>query len=236
MDDWWRLSARYPGFRQASLTPLKDYGYLEVLSLIDNLKPKRVLEFGHGLGHTEDGTLYKRGETLEFWAVDDYQGLCYYPKQAHWEKAYEEYKAKHPRVKFVRALLGQPEKTRPFIPENYFDLVCSVSVMEELELRMVTAVVGHCFALLVPGGHLVFSHDLRIGDAKRLRQILQVLRHAGFKIRARWKDQFFPDWKTALLENQLMVMVFYQVQDRQDQHRHYQGNWTTFFVDALKPL
>ena len=235
VDDWWKLSAAYPEFRRPSQTPLKDYGYLEVLRSIDRQHPKRVLEFGHGLGHSCDTTLYGRGDKFEFWAVDDYQGLGYYPNQANWPKAYADYTARHPKVKFVRALLGSREKTRDLIPENYYDLVFSVSVLEEVTLHTLRAIVGHCFALLMPGGHLVFSHDLRVGHPKRLRRVLRVLRQAGFEIRARWKDQFFPDWKNSLLEHQFMVMLYYQAEDRKDEHRHYQGNWTTFVADALKP-
>lgn len=235
VDDWWQLSASYPEFRCPSQTPLKDYGYLEMLRSIERLDPKRVLEFGHGLGGLAETTLYKRVDRLEFWGVDDYQGLYYYPNLIDWQKAYADYTARHPKVKFVRALLGPREKTRALIPENYFDLVFSVSVLEELPLKTVAEVFVHCFALLGPGGHLVFSHDLRVGHPKRLRRVLRLLRLSGFEIRARWKDRFFPDWKNALLENQLMVMLYYQAEDRKDEHRHYQGNWTTFVADAVKP-
>ena len=235
VDDWWRLSAAYPEFRRPSLTPLKDYGYLEALHRIDELHPNRVLEFGHGLAHSNDFTLYRRGDKMELWAVDDYQALYYYPSEPEWLKAYATFTSRYPKVKFVRALLGSRERTRTLIPENYFDLVFSVSVLEEVSLQAFGEIVAHCFALLVPGGHLVFSHDLRVGHPKRLRRVLQALQQAGFQVRSRWRDRFFPDWKNVLLEHQLMVMLSYQSNEPADQRRRYQGNWTTFIVDALKP-
>jgi SAM-dependent methyltransferase len=235
VDDWWQASAAYPEFRRPSLTPLKDYGYLEVLRRMDALNPKRVLEFGHGLEHTNERTLYSRGERLEFWAVDDYQGLYYYPTEQQWLKDYTAFTSRHAKVKFVRALLGSREQTRALIPEDYFDLIFSVSVLEEVSLKTFGDIVAHCFVLLRPGGHLIFSHDLRVGHPKRLRRILKVLKNSGFVVRSRWKDRFFPNWKTLLLEHQLMVMLHYQANEPNDQTRHYQGNWTTFIVDALRP-
>lgn len=235
VDDWWRLSTAYPEFRRPSLTPLKDYGYLEVLRSMDLLHPSRVLEFGHGLAHSSDFTLYGRGDKVEFWAIDDYQELYYYPNETQWLKAYTGFTSRYPKVKFVRALLGFRERTRALIPENYFDLVFSVSVLEEVTLESFRNIIAHCFALLVPGGHLVFSYDLRVGHPKRLRRILRALKQAGFQVRSRWRDRFFPDWKNVLLEHQLMVMLSYQSNEAADQRRRYQGNWTTFVVNALKP-
>ena len=52
MDEWWRLTAACPDFRRESHHLLKDYGYLKLIEFIESVRPKRLLEFGHGFNNT----------------------------------------------------------------------------------------------------------------------------------------------------------------------------------------
>jgi SAM-dependent methyltransferase len=235
VDDWWVLSRAYPEFRKASQTPLKDYGYLRTLHFMAAHQPRRVLEFGHGLGHSGEDTLYAFAENIEMWGIDDWMDLPYYPSKEAWEKAYSQYINRFAKMKFVRGLLGNQERTRGKIPEKYFDLIYSVSVLEEVNRKVFQQILEHCYALLVPGGHLLFSHDVRTNDAKRVRRVIRLVKAAGFTLNAHWWDGWKIKQKNVLLENQIIAMLFYQAGSSKGENRTYKGNWMTVVVDAIKP-
>src|SRR5690349_2731131 len=48
VEEWWRLTDKYPEFRQPSNLTLKEYGYMKLFELIEEHRPERVLEYGHG--------------------------------------------------------------------------------------------------------------------------------------------------------------------------------------------
>jgi hypothetical protein len=53
VDEWFRLSLKYPEFHRPSHTVLKDYGYMEIMAYLDtHPEVRRVLEFGHGFNST----------------------------------------------------------------------------------------------------------------------------------------------------------------------------------------
>jgi hypothetical protein len=133
VDDWYRLSLKYRQFHRVSNEVLKDYGYMAIMDYLDSHAANNILEFGHGW----NPTLFERyGKVRNIWGVDDYQGLAYFgtTDRDAWEKRFDdEVRSKAPRCTFVRGLLGGSPGAD--LPDNYFDVVCSVSVLEEVPIE-----------------------------------------------------------------------------------------------------
>lgn len=232
VDEWWQLGRAYPLMRRGSHTPLKDYGYLAILNYIDSAHPKRVFEFGHGLWHSGMDSLYTRTD-IELWSCDDNVGVEYYADRQEWQTKYDALKAKYPNVHFVQMLLGDPEKARGIIPNNYFDLVISVSVLEELQPKVFEQVLRHAYQILLPGGKLLCSMDLVIGDIDTLKARISSVRQCGFEWKVDETALKFIWWDNVLMEDQFMIMVGYQRQEGET--RHFRGNYTTVMIEAVKP-
>ncbi|MGD8330487.1 MAG: class I SAM-dependent methyltransferase [Acidobacteriota bacterium] len=180
MSNWWELTGDFPSYRRATDGILKDYGYMYLLRYLQERSPARILEFGHGFNATLFEALAQRDD-MEIWGVDDYQGLGYFPDREAWEQRYrEELVERYPRARFVRGLMGLHGSARPHLPENYFDLVCSVSVLEEIRISEVIDVLTHCRALLKDGGSLINSHDVQLPHWQRAAQFIDAHRQAGF--------------------------------------------------------
>jgi len=233
VDDWWSLTSRYPHHRKFSLTPLKDYGYMELFQILEATRAVRVLEFGHGLNINEELNLFDRFKDRELWGVDDDQGVAYFKSGAEWTAEYETKILKRfPWVKFERALLGTLHGRSATLPEAYFDVVCSVSVLEELPLERIPPVLDHAFRLLRPGGLFVNSHDIRLGDSHRYREIVRLQREAGFALDGGDVEPGNWDATFLLLENPIGVMLYYQ--GAQPEDRRFMGNFATMMMVAQK--
>jgi SAM-dependent methyltransferase len=228
VDEWWRLTSQYPRYRGASNTVLKDFGYLSIMRQLGNEQGGlRVLEFGHGL----NPTLFEDFENVhEMWGIDDFQGLAYYPDRPAWESAYRTSLVEaYPGAHFVRGLLGgQP---RVELPESYFDVVCSVSVLEELPMTQMRRVLRHAAGILRTGGVLINTHDWRLGQMRRYQRLLDAHHEAGFNLGI--ADEVpVPPINSLLLENPTVVMCDYHGQE--GDHRSFRGHWTTILTTARK--
>jgi hypothetical protein len=60
----------------------------------------------------------------------------------------DEVRAKSPNCTFRRGLLGRESKTD--LPEHYFDVICSVSVLEEVPIQTMRDILGHAAKLVKP--------------------------------------------------------------------------------------
>jgi len=233
VDDWWRLTRAYPRYQWASNYTLKDYGYMKILEAIKTARPGRILEFGHGLQHAE---LFGHLEetSIEQWGVDDDQGLHYLPTGDAWDAAYEENLVRrYPHVTFRRGLLGDPETDRD-LPQDHFDMVVSVSVLEEVSVARVREITRSSHGLLRRGGRYLGTHDIVLGDTARFRALIQVLGDCGFQVDPAACERAWRDIEVGqiLLENPTVVMVGYQGDEGDD--RRYPGHWTTVYFDCPK--
>lgn len=228
VDEWWRLSRDVPKFRNVSNAPLKDYGYLVIMEHIRRYKPERVLEFGHLFNPT---LLEAFQHQHEMWGVDDFVSLPYLPEKQTWEDLYHRCITKNcPKARLVRAHLG---KAGPgVLPENYFDVICSVSVLEELLRGDVETILKHAHRLLRPGGMLLNTIDWRINDQKHVGHIVRAHWACGFDIGVTSAKPPPFDINGLLLENPTAVMRMYQHAD--GEQRSYRGHWGTFFVRARR--
>ena len=105
----------------------------------------------------------------EMWAADDF-GLE--SDESFWERAGSprEYIESHPEIKFVLERLGDPQKSS--LPQGYFDVIYSLSVLEHIPGSVLPAVWKHMDALLKPGGELIHAVDMHFPSNGGLKKIL----------------------------------------------------------------
>jgi len=234
-DHWWNMAKKYPSLSNHTNT-LKPLGYAHVASLIEKYNSKKVLEVGHGAGsHLFD--LFE--EDMEFWGLDDVvEGSKVLENDLEWMR--EEY----PSVKFVRGLLGNNIKE---LPNNYFDMVCSVSVIEHIPINVLNNSFEETFRILKPGGIVCHSYDIHYGQ--NTKPVFDAFEKAGFN----WlksKDTmnvFWEEWlgefdknriidlfKKIILENPIYVAEVYMWQTERS-IRKPQINWLSVLTGAKKP-
>ena len=228
VDDWWRLTRDFPKFRKGSQALLKNYGYMAICEHIQRYKPHRILEFGHGFNFT---LLEMFQYDHEVWGIDDFCHRPYFNDKEKWEERYQErIVSKCPKARLIRGLVG---KTGPgVLPENYFDVVCSVSVLEEVSRGVLEEVLRHVHKLLRPGGMAVNVIDWRLNNPKRYRNYVEAHWTAGFNLGT--KSALPPRFEIhdALLENPGTVMLDFQG-DRTEERR-YRGHYGTFLMKATR--
>jgi hypothetical protein len=131
--------------------------------------------------------------------------------------------------------LGTRTDTRRNLPLNYFDIICSVSMLEEMASReTIVSILGHAYALLAGGGGvLANTHDIVLGDPTRPKLQLDCEQEAGFPHTLSDRDSVilsapsdYLPWYQALLENPTQAMLSYNVGEAD---RTYSGHWSTLF-------
>ena len=229
VDDWFRLSLKYRDFHRLSHTVLKDYGYMAIQEYLDERPElRRILEFGHGF----TATLFQRyGEDREVWGIDDWQGLHYFPSdRAEWEARFDrEVRAKTANCTFRRGLLGSQSKAD--LPNAYFDVICSVSVLEEVPIDVARDILRHAASLLKPGGVLIGTHDLLTAFPARIGEYVSAHAEMGLAL-----DDPYPvidlGGHRLLLESPTAVMLLSQGNEGDD--RKFLSHWTTIWTVATK--
>ena len=194
-------------------------------------KDIRVLEIGHGFS---PDLMLRFQSKHEVWGVDENQGLHYFDS-SKWEENYQANIVNTcPHVKLVRGLVGSTEFPAD-LPVGYFDVVYSISILEEVTVPVLRAIVRSASELLRPGGWLIGTHDLKgavLPD--RLKAYFDFHRECGLDL----GDIPDPasvtvDWEYALIEHPAMVMLAYQMATPEET-RKYWGHWTTMFTAAQK--
>ena len=107
-DHWWEIAKRYPSLSNHPNT-LKSLGYSHIVNLIENFKPKRVLEVGHG---AMSFIFQIFADKLEMWGLDDV-----IEDSSVYEEDLKKCQIMESKVTFVKDLLGRFSKE---LPDNYF--------------------------------------------------------------------------------------------------------------------
>ena len=229
VDHWYRLSLKYRQFHQVGNSVLKDYGYMAIMDYLDSHDGNNILEFGHGF----NAALFEQyGKARIVWGVDDYQGLAYFdtPDRDAWEKRFDqEVRSKAPECTFRRGLLGGSRSAD--LPDNYFDVVCSVSVLEELPIEAVCDILKHAARLLKPGGALIGTYDLLTAVPERIGE--DVAAHAAAALDLPIETLAPEINNKTLIENPTVVMIQYQMNEPET--RKYWGHFATIWTVATKP-
>lgn len=237
VSDWFQLTRRYTEYKKGTVTSLKDYGVMRCMKFVEDEmghrgKDCRVLEFGHGFN---PAFLTRFQDKHEVWGADRDQKLNYFGAAFDWEREFDKAVAPHTRqVKFVRELLSRNTPSSA-LPQNYFDVIASVSVLEEVPLSVVEEVLEAAFDKLRPGGVLIGTHDMRLEIApQRIPGYIALHQKIGFEIEPL---PVMPDLNVLqlLIENPTAVMIWYE-QEEPEEGRKYWGHWGTCFTVARKPL
>lgn len=138
--------------RSYSLVPshysLKGIQDAWILSLLQHKRDLKMAEVGGG----KSRVLEMLSQHNECWNIDKFEGLGAGPLEI----------PELPGVKIVRAYLGDFDAE---IPDNYFDIVFSISVIEHVPKEQLDACFADCCRILKPGGLLLHAIDLYISDA-----------------------------------------------------------------------
>jgi SAM-dependent methyltransferase len=228
VDEWWSLTRQFPELRRTSDAALKDYGYMCLRKFLIDHPVRRVLEFGHGMNPY---LLQLIQDSHQAWGVDDWQGLHYFPPRDEWVRDYTaSVVAACPRARLVRGLLAEPSTVH--LPPGTFDMICSVSVLEEISVAQAVPIMQHAYRLLRPGGFFVNTRDICMNreTAEQIRWYVQAHHSAGLKLDLPPLDIRLDN---TLLENPTTVMHLYQQSD--GEQRWFRGHWGTVFSVAVKP-
>ncbi|CAH2029931.1 class I SAM-dependent methyltransferase [Trichlorobacter ammonificans] len=146
---------------------LKQLGTLFCIQQIEKTKPRNVLEAGAGLNLFFDTHF---GQLFEYW-ISDSSG--FYP-----EEAFKEAMSLRRNTRYVDGLLGDFSSE---LPENYFDLVFSISVLEHTPFNKLSSVFKDIHRVLRPGGKSVHTIDVNpYSPAANFSELLMMIEGAGF--------------------------------------------------------
>ena len=232
---WWDAAKKYPMLSRHQNT-LKPLGYAQAINLVEENGFSKLLEVGHGTGSYVFEIFYDK---CELWGLDDTVKDNSVP-----EEKLAKYRNDYPNVKFHHGLLGQ---FNPALPQNYFDMVYSVSTIEHVPAESLASFFDEAFRLLRPGGIFYHSYDVYYGQ--NVRAIFDAYENAGFD----WlkpKDSMNVFWESWLceptadsiqkllpvivFENPMIVAEIYMWQ-RKREERDRPWNWLSVLVAGRKP-
>lgn len=151
-----RLSKRLESlFRPGHLYTLKDVQDAFIMSCLGGQKEKRILEVGGGMPRV----LRWLSARNECWLVDRYEGVGRGPKEI----------PSIPGIKILQGFIGEFIEE---LPEEHFDYLFSVSVVEHVPLESLENFFADCARLLKPSGRMYHAIDIYLFDDERedLRQ------------------------------------------------------------------
>ncbi len=233
---WWDVAKKYPRFSNHSFT-LKPLGYAHMVNLIETHGVSKILEVGHGSGSFLFD-IFK--DKCEMWGLDD----IVEDSRVETDKLLK-LREENPHVKFKSGLLGQNIKE---LPDNYFDMVCSVSVIEHIPVDSLKAAFEETYRILKPGG--IVSHSYDIYYRQNTKNVFDAYENTGFEwlkprdsMNVFWEDWLVkPDLELMkdifgkiMFENPMFVAEVYMWQKARD-IRPTPLNWMTVLTAAKKPL
>jgi len=190
-DHWWEIAKRHESLSNHPNT-LKPLGYAHIVNLIENFKPQRVLEVGHG---AMSFIFQIFSEKIEMWGLDDV-----IEDSSVYEQDLKNVRIWNPKVKFVKDLLGRFSKE---LPDNYFDLVYSVSVIEHIPHEILPSVFEDSYRILKPGG--ILSHSYDVYYKQSTKEVFNAYEKAGFKwLKPRETMNVFWEEGLGKLDNELV--------------------------------
>jgi len=236
-EHWWEIAKRYSILSNHPNT-LKPLGYAHMIMLIETFKPKTILEIGHGGGSLVFRTF--ANSNIELWGLDEYS-----EESRVSNESLTKIKEWNPHTKFVSGLLGTNVNE---LPDNYFDLVYSVSVIEHIPEENLSSVFEETYRVLKPGG--IVSHSYDIHYKQNTKAVFDAFENAKLE----WlkskntMNVFWEEWlgkfdferverlfEIIVFENPMVVAEMYMWQQER-KNRVAPKNYLTVLTAARKPL
>jgi len=206
---------------------LKMNGYLLIIDQIYKQKPQKILEAGAGLN-----LIFFRlfGKELEYWMIDN---GSLYPDPIKFREKISNMKS----INFVDGLLGDFSTG---LPDNYFDMIFSISVLEHTPRDTPKSVEKICkdmYRLLKPGGCILHTIDITPNDDIG-RQYLKFIKKTGFILYEEPKEL---DWNVNTRHNQILLekldtvyLSYYEKHNKLNEPIYYY-HFGSIIVMAFKP-
>ena len=141
-----------------------------ILSLLENKCNLKMAEVGGGTSRV----LKLLSHQNDCWNIDKFEGLGAGPLKLQ----------ELPGVKIVRSYMGDFDSE---IPDNYFDIVFSISVIEHVPKAQLNDCFADCYRILKPGGLMFHAIDLYISDKPTsLTAVIDGYRQATEKPGFKW--------------------------------------------------
>jgi len=157
-NDMIALMGKYPQYcreerdsTRSTVWGLKSMGTLFCVDKLIRFKPQRVLEVGPGWNRHFDEHF---GASLEYWMMDEASDIGW---DKHSIEKFERSLAERKNTHFVRGYLGGFSKE---LPDNSFDLVFSISVVEHVPPEQKSNFYKDMYRILKPGGYIAHSIDM----------------------------------------------------------------------------
>lgn len=189
------LREQYPDFVSSNDAwaswGLKENGTLFVVDQIHKKMPKKILEVGAG----ESQYFANRfGTSLEYWMIDNGD---MYPDPEKFRNSIFSLKKK---INFIDGLLGD---FSPQLPQNYFDMVFSISALEHSprDNDKIDCICSDMYRVLKPGGFVCHTIDITPGDPIA-EMFLSSLNKAGFVFYDEPKEL---NWNVADFGSQILL-------------------------------
>jgi len=199
------LKKKYPQFKfdYPRDWSLKEYGTLFIYDLIQSQRAKRVLEVGCGYDTFFSKEMTRVG--VEHWAIDktnNYLGIGADPGRFN---AVMDERTSH-GTKFIDGLLGD---NLVALPDSYFDVVFSMSVIEHIDDATMPAVANDMKRILRGGGVSAHSVDI-YPRSKKAAQWHISTKQAGFLVPLPYYDRWeFEGKYTTYIEQPKIRYIIY---------------------------
>ena len=199
------LRKKYPQFKfnYPRDWSLKEYGTLFIYDLINLCNAKRVLEVGCGFDTFFSENMSNLG--VEHWVVDksnNYLGIG--ADSERFNSVMNQ--RKNYGTRFVNGLLGDNLKE---LPDNYFDLIFSISVIEHIDDSLMSEVANEIKRTLRVGGTSAHSVDIYSGSRKAESWHIST-KHAGLVVDPPYYDKWEFDGKyTTFIESPKVRYLIY---------------------------
>jgi ubiquinone/menaquinone biosynthesis C-methylase UbiE len=136
--------------RPARLYSLKDVQDAFIMSRLGKEKGKRILEVGGGVPRI---LRWLSGEN-DVWLIDRYEGVGRGPRVV----------PRLPGITFIQGYMGEFIQQ---VPDDYFDYIFSVSVIEHVPLDGLESFFADCSRVLKPFGRMFHAIDTYLFDSDR---------------------------------------------------------------------
>ncbi|HEY5269028.1 MAG TPA: class I SAM-dependent methyltransferase [Anaerolineales bacterium] len=152
----------------ADFNNLKGFGCPWLLDSHHWQKGEKVLDVGGA--YSELPIYIQKAYGCEIWVADDF-GLDSAATEWTRGRSPKEHIAAHPEVMYVLERVGPMDKSS--LPENYFDVVYSLSALEHAGGLQTPAVWRHMDRLLKPGGELLHEVDVIFPSNAGVKSLLK---------------------------------------------------------------